>query len=76
MSYCVGGGCSLDLTLLWLWHRPAAAATVPPLALEPSYAAGVAIKKKKKKNMGRKQIFSDMHKNKNVPSKYLFLELT
>lgn len=26
--------------------------------------------------MGRKQIFSDMHKNKNVPSKYLFLELT
>ena len=25
--------------LLWLWHRPAAVARIPPLALEPPYAA-------------------------------------
>ena len=35
--------------LLWLWHRPAAAAVIQPLAQELQYAAGVAIKRKKKK---------------------------
>ena len=45
-----------DSTLLWLWHRPAAAAPIQPLAWELPYAAGVAIKGKKKKIPLRKQI--------------------
>ena len=34
-------------TLLWLWRRLAAAAPIRPLAWEPLYAVGVALKKKK-----------------------------
>ena len=34
--------------LLWLWHRPAATAPIRPLAWEPPYAAGVALKRKKR----------------------------
>ena len=53
MSCGVGHICSLDLTLLWLWCRPAAVAPIKPLAWEPPYAVGVALKgqkdKKKKK---------------------------
>ena len=37
-----------DLALLWLWCRPAAVALIGPLAWEFPYAAGVALKKKKK----------------------------
>ena len=36
-----------DPELLWLWL--AVAAPIQPLAWEPPYAAGVALKKKKKK---------------------------
>ena len=35
-------------TWLWLWHGPAAAPPVGPLAWEPPYAAGGALKRKKK----------------------------
>ena len=35
--------------LLWLWRRPAAAVPVQPLAWELPYAAGAALKRKKKK---------------------------
>ena len=38
-----------DPTLLWLWHRPAAAALIWPLAWELPYAMGTALKRKKKK---------------------------
>ena len=46
-----GGGCrrGSDPKLLWLWLRPAATAPVRPLAWEPPYAAGVALKKKSTK---------------------------
>ena len=37
--------------LLWLWHGPAAAALIWPLAWEFPYAAGVTIKKKKKRKI-------------------------
>ena len=47
-NYCVGHRCSLDLALLWLWHGPAAAALIQPLAWELPYATGVALKRKKK----------------------------
>ena len=36
-----------DPVLLWLWCRPAAAAHIQPLAWEPPYAAGAALKMKK-----------------------------
>ena len=39
----------LDPTLLWLWGRPVATAPIRPLAWEPSYATGEALKSKKKK---------------------------
>jgi len=47
MSCDVYCRCSLDMALLWLWCRLAAAALIQPLAWEPPYAAGVALKKKK-----------------------------
>ena len=34
--------------LLWLWHKPAAAAPITPLAWEPPYAEGAALEEKKK----------------------------
>ena len=35
---------------MWLWHRLAAIASIRPLAWEPPYATGVALKRQKKKN--------------------------
>ena len=37
-----------DPVLLWLWHRPAAAAPIRSLAWEPPYASGAALEKTKK----------------------------
>ena len=53
MSCGVGRGHGLDLALLWLWCRLAAVALTRPLAWEPPYAVGAALKRqktKKKKN--------------------------
>jgi len=36
-----------DLALLWLWGRLAAVALIRPLAWEPPYAMGVALKRQK-----------------------------
>ena len=49
MSCGVGLRPGLDPKLLWLWHRPVATASIRPLAREPPYAMGVALKIKKKK---------------------------
>ena len=35
---------SSDLALLWLWHRPVTTAPLRPLAWEPPYATGAALK--------------------------------
>ena len=51
MSCTVGHGCSSDLALLWLWHRPAAAALIRPLALELPYPEGAAPPQKTEKDM-------------------------
>ena len=57
---CGVGRCSLDLALLWLWHRPAAAALVQPLAWELPYATSAALKDQKtKKKKKRKKGFLD-----------------
>ena len=45
----VGRRCSLDPTLLWLWHRLAATAPIGPLAWEPAYDVGAALKRQKDK---------------------------
>ena len=41
--------------LLCLWCRPVAIASIQPLAWEPPYARGVAIKKKKRKEKKGKE---------------------
>ena len=43
MSCGVSSRCSLDPVLLWLWHRPAAAALFQRLAWEHPHAADVAL---------------------------------
>jgi len=47
MSCGVGHRCTSDLALLWLWHRTVAIALIGPLAWEPPYAAGAALKRQK-----------------------------
>ena len=49
MSCGVGRRCSLDAALLWLWGRQAATVPIIPLAWEPPYAEGVALKIKTKR---------------------------
>ena len=44
-----------DLELLWLWRRPVATAPIQPLAWEPPYATGTALKKTKKKKERKKK---------------------
>ena len=44
MSCGVGHRCGLDPMLLWLWHRPAAVDLIQPLAWEPPYAEGAALR--------------------------------
>ena len=43
-----------DLTLLWLWCRPMATASIRPLAWEPPYASGAALEKTKRQNKKKK----------------------
>jgi len=58
MSYGVGHRHDSDLALLWLWCRPVALAPVQPLAWEPPYTMGVALKSKNKQtNKTKKQIY-------------------
>ena len=49
MRCAIDPGSGLDLTLLWQRQRAAATALIQPLAWEPPYATGVALKSKKKK---------------------------
>ena len=55
MSSGVGHRHSSDLALLWLCHKPAAAAPIGPLVWELPYAACAALKsKKRKKERGKR----------------------
>ena len=58
MSYGVGRRLSLDLVLLWLWCTLADTAPIGPLAWELLYAAGEALKKKKKGTNTQTQKYS------------------
>ena len=51
MSCDAGHRCGSDLMFLWLWHRPAAAALIYPLAQELPYAPGTALNRKRKKHL-------------------------
>ena len=44
------------LAFLWLWHRRAAVAPIPPLAWELPNAAGGALKNEKKKKNGNEYV--------------------
>ena len=55
MNCPVGRRCSSDPELLWLWCRLATTVPIIPLAWEPPYAAGAALKKQKKKAKKVKQ---------------------
>ena len=48
MSCGVGRRHDSDPAWLWLWRRSVATAQIGPLTWEPTYAMGVALKKKKK----------------------------
>ena len=48
MSYGVGCRCGSDLVLSWLWRRSVATALIRPLAWEPLYTMGVALKRQKR----------------------------
>ena len=54
---CVGCRHGSDPGLLWLWRRPVAKALIRPLAWEPPYTVGAALKRPKKKRRC-KMIFS------------------
>ena len=49
VSCGVGHRRCLDLVLLWLWCRSAAIPPIRPLAWEPPYAVGAALKRQKQK---------------------------
>ena len=49
MSCGVGHRQGLDAALLWLWCKPAAITLIRPLAWEPPYAVGAALKGQKDK---------------------------
>ena len=61
MGCGVGHRRGSDLVLLCLWHRLAAVSPTGPLAWEPPYAMGIALKrknkekKKKKRNYGKEK---------------------
>ena len=54
-----------DLALLWLGSRPAAVAPIRPLAWEPLYAAGAALKRKKKKENHQRERFRVLRRSSN-----------
>ena len=60
MSCGIGRRRSLDLALLWLWCRLAAAAPIRPLAWEPPYALGAALEKTKRQKNKNKKIFKGL----------------
>ena len=60
MSGGVGHRHGLDPALLWLWHRVAAVALTGPLAWEPPYASGAALKSKNK----QKELDGHIRKNR------------
>ena len=49
--------------LLWLWYRLAAVAPIQPLAWEPPYAMGTALKRQKQKQKQNNTIYNSTEKH-------------
>ena len=56
MSCAVGHRHGCDLAVLWLRCRQAAVASIGPLAWEPPYAMGAALKKRKEKKRKKTEV--------------------
>ena len=73
MSCDVGHRLGSDPAWLWLWCGLAAAVPILPLAWELPYAAGVVLKRLKKKKISRDSIFHMSELSiQNVGSIYVF----
>ena len=60
---------------MWLWCRPAAVAPIGPLAQEPPYAVGAALKSKKRKKVHfNSKIFIILCLKNNFKFKDLFIK--
>ena len=57
---------SLDLVLLWLWCRPVATAPIQPLACEPPYASGTALKKTNKTKQNKTDLLGCNNKKEEI----------
>ena len=66
MTCGVGLRHSSDPALLWLWHKPTAVALIGPIAWEPLYAMGVALKNKKQTNK-KKEVGEPLRKVNDYP---------
>ena len=55
VSCGVGRRRGLDPVSLWLWCRPAATTPIRPLAWEPPYAVGAALKRTKRQKKRKKE---------------------
>ena len=56
MSCGVGRRRGSDPALLWLWCRLVGEAPIPPIAWDPPYAKGVALKKAKQNKTKQKTV--------------------
>ena len=74
MSYGVGCRHGSIPTLLWLWYRLGATAPIGPLAWEPPYSMGAALKRQKKTKK-QKQKTNKQNKPQNKKLGYQFLNV-
>ena len=65
MSCGVGRRHGSDPVFLWLWCRPVATTPIRPLAQEPPYAAGAALKRQKQ-NKSKQQKKNHTHTLKHL----------
>ena len=63
MSCGVGHRHSSDPVLLWLWYRQAAVALIGPLAWEPPYAMGMALKRQQQQQQQQPQNYKKIFLN-------------
>ena len=65
--------CSLDLTLLWPWHRQAAVAPIRHLAWEHRHATSATLKKKRQKDKNKNKKKKERNFNLSTYTVYFIL---